>query len=309
MQDVADAAASTSYTDCDSVGAPDRLMRKAETVLSSRTDRILLVLERCTDNQNYLACLRTAEILGVQNVWIVLSPRGMKNDCLLAAADGGAADDAGGGGGGFVDKGELSKKRGRIARCSSQWLDIRTFATTGECVSALLADGREIWATDLAQSALLLDGTGVELPPRLAIVMGREADGVSQEMLAAAHKRVCLPMYGFNDSFNLSVATSMVLHHLFICCPQARGDLPPERKRALRIEWYSRLARTDAQRAEFLARVDDPPPPFVDVRRPDAHRTCWVPPKIARKEQEQAASLSEERQALRDGSEGQQRED
>lgn len=40
------------------------MLRKAETVLAHRTDRILLVLERCTDNQNYLACLRTAEILG-----------------------------------------------------------------------------------------------------------------------------------------------------------------------------------------------------------------------------------------------------
>ncbi|KXZ42728.1 hypothetical protein GPECTOR_122g469 [Gonium pectorale] len=37
------------------------------------------------------------------------------------------------GGGGFVDvDAEGSKKRGRIARCSSQWLDIRTFATTAD---------------------------------------------------------------------------------------------------------------------------------------------------------------------------------
>ncbi|KAG2454106.1 hypothetical protein HYH02_001145 [Chlamydomonas schloesseri] len=207
----------------------------------------------------------------------------------------------------FDDKGEVSKKRGRIARCSSQWLDIKTFATTAECVAALRADGREIWATDLAQSAILLEGTAIQLPPRLAIVMGREADGVSAEMLEAAHRRVCLPMYGYNDSFNLSVATAMVLHHLFLCCPEARGDLTPERKRALRLEWYGRLARTDAQRAEFLARVDDPPLPFGDVRRPDEHRTAWVPPKIARKEQEQAASLVEERQALRgDGGNGEE---
>lgn len=48
----------------DAAGAPDRLLRKAETILAGRTERILLVLERCTDNQNYLACLRTAESLG-----------------------------------------------------------------------------------------------------------------------------------------------------------------------------------------------------------------------------------------------------
>ncbi|GFR45217.1 hypothetical protein Agub_g6612 [Astrephomene gubernaculifera] len=298
MESVVQEAASTSYPSFDTVGATDRLLRKAEAVLCRRTDRILLVLERCTDNQNYLACLRTAEILGVQNVWIVLSPRGMKNEALAAGED--AAGGGDGSAAGYVDKGELSKKRGRIARCSSQWLDIRTFGTTAECIEALRRDEREIWATDLAQSAILLDGTSIALPQRLAVVMGREADGVSQEMLAAAHRRVCLPMYGFNDSFNLSVATAMVLHHLFLCCPEARGDLSPERKRALRVEWYGRLARNDAQRAEFMARVDDPPAPFTDVRRPDEHRTAWVPPKIARKEQEQAVSLQEQRKALRE---------
>ncbi|KAG2498780.1 hypothetical protein HYH03_003519 [Edaphochlamys debaryana] len=285
--------------DFDSHGAKDRLLRKAEAVLAKRTDRILLVLERCTDNQNYLACLRTAEILGVQNVWIVLSPRGMKNEALV----GGDGDEEPGPSGHHHDRPELSKKRGRIARCSSQWLDIRTFATTAECVAALHADSREIWATDLAQSAILLEGTNIPLPPRLAIVMGREADGVSQEMLQAAHRRVCLPMYGYNDSFNLSVATAMVLHHLFVCCPEARGDLTAERLRSLRLDWYGRLARTDAQRAEFLARVDDPPPPFVDVRRPDEHRTSWVPPKIARKEEQAASGLAEQKQTIRDQAE------
>lgn len=50
-------------------------------------------------------CARGTVCAGVQNVWIVLSPRGMKNE---------GAQDA------FDDKGEISKKRGRIARCSSQ---------------------------------------------------------------------------------------------------------------------------------------------------------------------------------------------
>ncbi|KXZ42826.1 hypothetical protein GPECTOR_115g320 [Gonium pectorale] len=73
---------------------------------------------------------------------------GANDDADESGAGGGGAD-----GGGFVDVAEGSKKRGRIARCSSQWLDIRTFATTAECVAALRRDGREIWATDLAQAS------------------------------------------------------------------------------------------------------------------------------------------------------------
>lgn len=75
----------------------------------------------------------------------------MKNEKLLGVNGAAAAVD--GRDGGYVDKGELSRKRGRIARCSSQWLDIRTFPTTAECVAALQADGREIWATHLAQAS------------------------------------------------------------------------------------------------------------------------------------------------------------
>lgn len=58
------------------------------------------------------------------------------------------------------------------------------------------------------------------IPPKLAIVIGRESDGVSQEMLREADKRIFLPMYGFTESFNLSVATALVLSRLFDHCPE-----------------------------------------------------------------------------------------
>lgn len=125
--------------------------------------------------------------------------------------------------------------------------------------------------------------------------MGREADGVSQEMLNAADARVYLPMFGFNDSLNLSVATAMVLQQLFAMCPEARGDLSDQRRAALRAVWYARLARNDAQRAEFLSRVDNPPPPFQDARRPDEHRTNQLRHKVAKKD---AAALAAAAAAL-----------
>ncbi len=50
---------------------------------------------------------------------------------------------------------------------------------------------------------------------KVAIVMGREVDGVSQEMLTAADERIYIPMVGFTESFNLSVATALVLQRVF----------------------------------------------------------------------------------------------
>jgi hypothetical protein len=40
------------------------LLRRAETVLSHRTDNLLLVLESLNGGGNYVQCLRTAEVLG-----------------------------------------------------------------------------------------------------------------------------------------------------------------------------------------------------------------------------------------------------
>mmetsp|Transcript_2190 Transcript_2190/g.3303 ORF Transcript_2190/g.3303 Transcript_2190/m.3303 type:complete len:255 (-) Transcript_2190:84-848(-) len=212
----------------------ERLVRKTETVLKHRTGRFLLVLERCTDNQNYLSCLRTADILGIQDVWIVLSNR---EDSSKFDED----EDS------VVDKGQISRKRGRIARGTSQWLDLRFFKTTTDCIQALKNESWSIWSTDLGPGTEALEEV-MEFPKKLAIVMGREADGVSQEMLQASNNRVRLSMFGFSDSFNISVATGMVLQTLFLRCPSARGTLSQERINDLRDVWFDRLSKSPAQK-------------------------------------------------------------
>lgn len=53
------------------------------------------------------------------------------------------------------DGGFTLKKKGRIARQSAQWLDLRLFATTGQCIQALRTEGYIIWATELSQVLLL----------------------------------------------------------------------------------------------------------------------------------------------------------
>src|SRR5690606_3717239 len=51
---------------------PPRRIRKAEAVLAKRTSKISIVLERCYDSHNHQAVIRTAESLGIQNLWTVL---------------------------------------------------------------------------------------------------------------------------------------------------------------------------------------------------------------------------------------------
>lgn len=257
--------------DLDAPGLPDRLVRKAETAVLGRTSRILCVVERCTDEHNYSAVLRTAEALGVQHVWLV--------DPVVRGADGGLG--AGGDprsspppvsadaakrapkGGGRGRKRRLAhgsdwrEAHKLFARRAQEFTSIREFPDSASCVAALRADGRTIWATDLSQRAVPLteralraatgapNGTSV-VPERLAIVFGTESVGCTETIFAAADLRVYLPLRGFADSLNLSVAAALVMHELFHLCPEAVGATTPAERDALRAKWFTQLAAARA---------------------------------------------------------------
>ena len=84
-------------------------------------------------------------------------------------------------------------------------------------MAALREEGRTVWATDLAQGAVVLapgaawlGATPASLPEKLALVIGTESTGVSQFILDNADRRVYLPQNGFADSLNASVAAALI---------------------------------------------------------------------------------------------------
>jgi tRNA G18 (ribose-2'-O)-methylase SpoU len=79
--------------------------------------------------------------------------------------------------------------------------DLSTLATRGfELVASVL---------DAAAEPLASAGRGA----RLAILLGSEGHGLSAECLAAAHRRVTIPMALGIDSLNVSVAAAVLLYH------------------------------------------------------------------------------------------------
>jgi TrmH family RNA methyltransferase len=56
--------------------------------------------------------------------------------------------------------------------------------------------------------------TAVNLRNPVALVMGSEADGLSQQWLNAADVRLLIPMHGQVDSLNLSVSTALLLYEV-----------------------------------------------------------------------------------------------
>ena len=102
-----------------------------------------------------------------------------------------------------------------------------------EAMAALREEGRTVWATDLAQGAVVLapgaawlGDTPASLPEKLALVIGTESTGVSRFILDNADRRVYLPQNGFADSLNASVAAALCLHTVLgLYGDRARGDL------------------------------------------------------------------------------------
>jgi tRNA G18 (ribose-2'-O)-methylase SpoU len=235
-------------------------LRKAETVLARRCASVLLVLERISDGQNLSAVLRTAEALGVQSVWIIASGN-VRNK-----------------------RGTASNEMERAAQAvfdAERFLTIRSFATTAECLIALKNDGRTVWATDLSQDAHVLAQNAPwvlharRLPARLALVMGSEASGITPEMRSTADRLVHLPMSGFADSLNLSVAAALCLFAVLNLYPdvsnRANGWAEGE-KAELRRLWYLQLARTPEQAVEYARMAHTPPAPFDGLSAETAHR-------------------------------------
>ncbi len=223
--------------------APRRL-RRAEAVLARRTGSLLLVVERCEDDYNYQAVLRTADCFGVQKVWIVAT-----------------------------EPGRPHPRSNPVTKGAWRWLSLRHFPDPRSAIEALREEGWTVWATDLSRAAEEVGpGTLEPVPDRLALVVGRETDGVSQEMLAAARRRLYLPVHGFSESLNLNAATALFLQRIFDARPGLRGDLTENEKAALRAEWYPRLARSERVRQEFLRWLEHPPPPLPEVRVEEGFR-------------------------------------
>ena len=147
---------------------------------------------------------------------------------------------------------ELNVHENIYVKGAEAWLSTRTFSKPEECIAALREDKREIWCTTLSPTAELLTRTNIKaLPKHLAIIMGREVDGVSKEFLDASTKHVFLPMFGFTESFNLSVATALVIHTLFDICPEMRGDMTDTEKAQVREKWFDALGRTQYHKEQY----------------------------------------------------------
>ena len=149
-------------------------------VVAGRTYSIVPVVEGLYDRGNTSAVLRTAEALGYQSVHIIE---------LLTRF----------------------KEANRITQGADKWLDVVTWSATVECIGHLRSRGYRILAAHTADARPIHE---MDFSQPAAVCFGNEKEGISTTLLDRADERVIVPMSGFTQSFNISVAAAVSLYHI-----------------------------------------------------------------------------------------------
>lgn len=149
------------------------------------TAPFLVVVEGAEKPGNLGAILRTADAAGVDGVIVCTAPGQSATDVHNPNAIRASL--------GTVFSVPIAQT---TSACALQWLrenSVATIATTPEAT---------------------LRYTDADLTGPTAILVGSEADGLSDLWLAAAAQRVVIPMHGIADSLNLSTATALLLYEV-----------------------------------------------------------------------------------------------
>lgn len=145
-----------------------------------------------------------------------------------------------------------------VSRGSEKWLDIHTYNETETCVERLRKHGFQIAVSDLEAASPL---RSIDFSKPTAVVFGSERFGVSDTMRDAADIRFRIPMHGFVQSLNISVAAAITLHVARQGRERALGaksDLSTRDRTWLLAQWMRRSV-THSDELLSKAGIDVPP--------------------------------------------------
>ncbi len=181
-----------------------------EKKIQERTKHITIVLEDIYQSRNISASIRSADCFGIQDVHIIENEHE------------------------FNDNSEVSMG-------ASKWLDIKRYNNknnnTTDTINNLKSKGYQIITTTPHNANIEL--FDININKKTAIIFGQEVNGCSNEALNLADIKMKIPMYGFTESFNVSVAISLCLQYLSheIRKNNIKWQMTEEEKEEVLLKW------------------------------------------------------------------------
>jgi tRNA (guanosine-2'-O-)-methyltransferase len=203
---------------------PDRVDRLVQ-VAAQRTRNLVAVLDGVHDPHNLSATVRSCDAFGLLDLHVIESQAPLR----------------------------IHRK---VTQGAEKWLDIHRWPAPRDCVEALHAEGFELWLADARQDSRPI--AALPWSRRMALVFGNEHRGASSAMAQAVSGRFHIPMHGFAESLNISVAVGISLALAVqgrIAELGAHGDLPADQRDELVAEWQRRSVRKSDLILEHLERT------------------------------------------------------
>ena len=200
-----------------------------DRVLEERTRYITVVLEDIYQPHNASAVLRSMDCFGIQDAHI-------------------------------IENSNEYRINPDVALGASKWLNLLRYnqstANTRAAIDRLKGQGYRIVATTPYQNQVALPDFDLE-PGKVALLFGTEMQGLSSTALDQADEFLKIPMYGFTESFNISVSAAIILYQLKqkLTRSQIAWHLSPEEKQHILLEWLKKsIKRSDLLIRQFLSK-------------------------------------------------------
>ena len=218
-----------------------------DKVILDRTRHITLVFEDLYRMQNISAVIRTAECFGIQDIHAIERRNSF-----------------------YMHK--------KVTRGASKWIDIykynefideepAEFQQSGSnpfeiCYKDLTDKGYQFVSMAPSQDNIPIEA--LDLSRKTAFVFGNELDGVSKEVREKSKHTVCLPMYGFTESYNISVSVAILLNTIFSKIREKSNhiswEMGEEERLKLKLRWIKKVVtKPDSYIATYLKKENIKP--------------------------------------------------
>lgn len=189
-----------------------------------RTRHVTVVLEDIYQSHNASAVLRSCDCFGVQDVHV-------------------------------IENRNPFNPAGDVAVGSSKWVDYYKHSDIHAAYRHLHDKGYRIVATLPHENDTMIGDLDLSKP--VALVFGTELKGLTREAIDGADAYVKIPMYGFTESFNISVCAAL---SLFSTTERLRRSndsswqLSPDEQLTLKLHWAMQTIRDGKNVIDTLMR-------------------------------------------------------
>jgi tRNA (guanosine-2'-O-)-methyltransferase len=156
-----------------------------KNILLNRTRHFTVVLEDIFQQHNSSAVIRSCDVFGIQDIHI-------------------------------IENKYHSKVSRHVAKGSQKWLNLNNYKedknNTKDCLTRLKNEGYQIIATSPHNNTCTLHD--LDISKKSAFIFGVEKSGVSEQVLINSDEILTIPMVGFTESLNISVAAAIILENL-----------------------------------------------------------------------------------------------